>query len=92
MILYYRITLHNLPRLVLQLGFIYVELKLSVNLIVVCVVEQLLQATLTKCKYTVNLKANTVQSRLLEVPFRRCAAVKVFSTLGTAFSSKVCLF
>jgi len=40
-ILYYRITHHNLPRLVLQIGFIYVELKLSVNLIVVCVGEQL---------------------------------------------------
>lgn len=65
MISYYRITRHNLPRLVLQLGFIYVEFKLSVNLIVVCVGEQLLPATLAICKYTVNLKANIVQSRLL---------------------------
>jgi len=90
-ILYYRITHHNLPRLVLQLGFIYVELKLSVNLIVVYVGEQLLPATLAKCKYTVNLKANKMQSRLLEVPFHRCAAVKVFSMLDTTFISKVYL-
>jgi hypothetical protein len=57
----------------------------------VCVGEQLLPTTLAKCKYTVNLKANTVQSRLLEVPFRRCAAVKLSSMLGTAFSSEVYL-
>jgi hypothetical protein len=91
MILYYRIRHSNLPRIVLHLRFICVEFKLSVNLTVVCVSEQLFPTTLTKCKHTVNLKANTVRSRLLEVPFRRCAAVKVFSMLVTAFSSEVYL-
>jgi hypothetical protein len=89
--LYYRIRHHNWPKLVLQLGFICVEFKLSVNLTVVCVGEQLLPVTLTKCKYTVYLKASTVQSRLLGVPFRRCAAMKVYFMLVTAFSSEVYL-